>query len=703
MSSVLTKFEKNLSAGNKIINKFDSNIRLSSRYVILLAQMQSGKTFVYSFVLCEMWRLKRVTHIVIFSGNAEVALREQTKMCLENEDFQECYKAHLLEELGTDEEDVQVKWNQIKEELNCENNFRVIWGTAMKKMMRPMENTLFIWDESHFAQTQGMCPDKFLEKMGILPNGDQTSLDERNNYMLSVSATPFSEASDSILLEQGKMMITFTPSNAYLGVAKMIEHDMIVGYENPVDCARELMMNSDERRGDKKFGIVRIGHDGVKKNVLASLKYEELAEELGWDVRLYYDTDDPRRIRTANEFNEDDEDEENEFIDLLNEEPERNTLILVKDHCRMGQQLPKQNISFVLETAIRSKTDVLLQGLLGRMCGYHNFTNIRIGLREKFTKGMRPGEMGELNRYLAFVSEVTRTGMPNVIPRKGKHIGIKGIQHKVPLIPVKINADMREGKHMKIEQLRQLKRIFRDGLIEDFNDEKDKERTKEIIEGLPEEYSIFKKHCAKRMIKDNSAATIWQAFNTQTASHLGTSCDIAIGIIGVYVAHRDFPGTGIVCGDVFIFRQKPNLEWNESWDMIPPTTKRELFCRVTETGQMIPSNGQCSEDLDPRTSVSVDLMKSAIMSRMERSFQEVEGLIISRSITSHRGDDSSWNGIYVTQEVFEALNPGGVIYEETKAIFRRQNVKIKLTKRVWEMKNGEMIVGNMCRIGKISW
>jgi hypothetical protein len=524
--------------------------------------------------------------------------------------------------------------------------------------------------------------------------------------MLSVSATPFSEASDSILLGQQKSMITFTPSNAYLGVAKMIEHDMIVGYEDPVDCARELMMNSVERSGTQKYGIIRIGHDGGKKRIISSIEYEELARDLGWDVRLYYETDDPRRIRSASELNEDD-DVVNEFIEILNEEPERNTLILVKDHCRMGQQLPKQNISFVLETAIRSKTDVILQGLLGRMCGYHNFTNIRIGLRENFTKGMRRGEMGELTRYMSFVSEQTRTGMPNVIPRKGKHIGIKGIMHKVPLIPVKINANMREGKHMKIVQLRRLKEIFRDGLIEDFNDERDKERTKEIIRDLPEDFSTFKKKCSKRRIKEKSAATIWEAFTTKKAIHLGTACDIDIGKIGVYVADMDFHGTGIKCGDVFIFRQKPNLEWNETWDLIPPTTKRELFCRETETGRKVASNGQCSEDLDPRTSVSVDLMKSAIISRMKRSFEEVEGLIISRSITSNRGVGSTWNGIYLSYEVLTALKPGGVIYQETKAMFREQKVKIKIPPVTWEISGSitddEMIVGNMCRIKEISW
>ena len=73
MSSVLTKFQSNLSAGDQIYTKFTSNSLNSNRYVMLLAQMQSGKTFVYTYLMCEMHLWEKVTNFVIFSGNAEVA------------------------------------------------------------------------------------------------------------------------------------------------------------------------------------------------------------------------------------------------------------------------------------------------------------------------------------------------------------------------------------------------------------------------------------------------------------------------------------------------------------------------------------------------------------------------------------------------------------------------------------------------------
>ena len=93
--------------------------------------------------------------------------------------------------------------------------------------MEPKNKTLFIWDESHFAQDQGMCPDKFFEQMGIILNGDWMPLRERDNYVLSVSATSFSEASNAIHQDQSKAVVTFSPSPAYMSIKKMKENGMI--------------------------------------------------------------------------------------------------------------------------------------------------------------------------------------------------------------------------------------------------------------------------------------------------------------------------------------------------------------------------------------------------------------------------------------------------------------------------------------------
>ena len=62
------------TTGNEIIGKFN-NIR----WIILTAQMQSGKTGTYYFVAAEMLRQKSVDNVVIFSGNTELELKHQTQ------------------------------------------------------------------------------------------------------------------------------------------------------------------------------------------------------------------------------------------------------------------------------------------------------------------------------------------------------------------------------------------------------------------------------------------------------------------------------------------------------------------------------------------------------------------------------------------------------------------------------------------------
>lgn len=240
-----------------------------------------------------------------------------------------------------------------------------------------------------------------------------------------------------------------------------------------------------------------------------------------------------------------------------------------------------------------------------------------------------------------------------------------------------------------------MKAVFHEGLVQDFNTADAKEKTKKMVMDLPE-VGDYRNFCGKRTINERSAVSIWTAFQTKEASHLGEANDMDLERIGIYVAKERFHGTGIMKGDIFIFRQEERTftSGERSKALVPTTTKREVFCRTTENGELIASNGQCSEDLDPGTSVNMDLMMNAVMSRIERSLEEVDGLIISRSITSNRGIGSTWTGIYVSHEIRDALKKGGLIYEEAK---RRFKVKISCTGVLLEK------TGIMCRITKISW
>ena len=61
-----------IRAGNDIFNKLCQTIQ----WVILVAQMQSGKTGTFLFVAAEMFREKVVKQVIIMCGNSEKELKE---------------------------------------------------------------------------------------------------------------------------------------------------------------------------------------------------------------------------------------------------------------------------------------------------------------------------------------------------------------------------------------------------------------------------------------------------------------------------------------------------------------------------------------------------------------------------------------------------------------------------------------------------
>ena len=70
-------YSQQICAATEIISAFVE--KKLSRFVLLYALMQSGKTDTFLFVACELLRLGHVERIVIFSGNREVELTKQLK------------------------------------------------------------------------------------------------------------------------------------------------------------------------------------------------------------------------------------------------------------------------------------------------------------------------------------------------------------------------------------------------------------------------------------------------------------------------------------------------------------------------------------------------------------------------------------------------------------------------------------------------
>jgi len=411
------------------------------RYNILLAQMQSGKTDTYHLIACEMLRYGLIEQIIVFSGNRERELCEQLKT-KNMKEFYEKYEI-FLKERGIDKTEI---FDKIKKSL------QVIWGPQLKKMFPLLnhQNTLYIWEESHYAQTQKQHPAFVLQESGIPMDGDLTWFEKHNNYFLSVSATPFSEIVDN-QEEQKKAIVHLSAGQNYKSVKWHLEKGNIHSYKNLEEGLELALETASTKRG---YGLIRLTYR-TQDAVMAILKKHN------W-LSILYDQKSP--ITNINK--------------ILETLPCQNTIILLKGKCRMGKQVSKQHVLFCFETSKYSKTDTLLQGLLGRCCGYHTKEDILIYLYKYHL------ESQELQRFMQMYDKKDTT------PFRGANLktppGLKLNKYgKYCTIPEKITWT---NKKLLISEIREM---YRSGNIESFNS---LEQQEEIKQQIMDETTIFKIH-----------------------------------------------------------------------------------------------------------------------------------------------------------------------------------------------------------------
>jgi hypothetical protein len=293
---------------------------MTKQFVTLVAPMQSGKTTTYFAVATEALNRGIVKQIVIFSGNREKMLRDQT-----------------LARVRTDE--------TLKDVTD------VVWGPDLKKYRANiMIDTLYIWDESHFGQSSDQEVDRFCAKCGICPAG-MDSLP--GVYCLSVSATPFSEVVDSNELETKKLVIFQKPGKSYYGIKQMLRNGRIRTFTDYSVKMDELVYKLSKSKVPK-IGMFRLREDGKGENKLSILK----------SLSLKYNI--PCALYDKDVLDED-------LSKAIETKPTRSHIVIVKGKLKMGKTInDKRHVLFCMETAKSSNSDTLLQGLMGRFCGYES-------------------------------------------------------------------------------------------------------------------------------------------------------------------------------------------------------------------------------------------------------------------------------------------------------------------------------------------
>jgi hypothetical protein len=650
--SVLSR--QQIQAGITTIQNFNSSL---TRWQLLLAQMQSGKTETFLFIAAEMIRLGHIERAVIFSGNAETDLKNQLIKEVRGEPgskFWGRYTLFLEEEIGITTRNREPIIQKIK------INIQVVWGIELNKYSGSTENSLFIWEESHHAQSLKQCPDNFLRKVGISADGDESILRAQNNYVLSVSATPFSEICDTFNLEQSKQIVTMEPGPRYNSVKKMKDRGKIKFYS---DVKQGLVGALRTPHVGNKYAIVRIGP-----------KNEELVKQVirenGWSFVIFDSiSDDPQGKAT--------------WDNMINA-PQRDTVILLRNKCRMGKNLEKTHVLFCFETAKKSRTDTVLQGLLGRVCGYSaNSENVDVYLSDKIQK------TGEIERYIQMTDGL------NVVPKRATNLKGSGVvSNRTPISIIKIDRQHITSRD-RIED--DVRAAFNNDIIEHHNSLDLIAKIKTIVGDAD-----FGQFCVRKLKRNhktymdgNIPEKIVTSLRDGAQFHGTNGCGFNTlqEKVVVWIVADDFDG--LRRNDVFIDCYVPaeNLVVD-----IPMTTKREVFAHKLEDERTAISNGSFQIYLDPETAASV--------AKMEEDLKYICGLYLtarlstSNSVCSNQDSETGERvGIYVTMEVLASLEKHGQVYE---AIKQELGLTIKICKARGCVPKAIKDRG-MIRLASISW
>lgn len=348
-------------AAREILTKFDE-----TRLALLLAQMQSGKTGTFLCVACAMVHYGMVENVIIFTSVPETDLFKQlsNSVAEAKEHFAAIFPDSPL----------VTKSDSISVIKSCELPRTTIPG-----------GSLLIWDESHFAQDTNNRPFALFQNNGLLIDGSSTTNElwaNKNCYLLTVSATPFSEYLDCVHTdteeEITKAIVTLQPGASYRGVSHYLVNNSIQRSFNIFSksgaCQFTRLLQKHEVQGYPQYGILRVRNskcaiDGLESFGSPSDIIRFLAMRRGWKV-LFYDQKNKEQMP--------------EGWDTLRTQPEQNTLIVLKDMGRVGQVVPKEYVAFVFEhVKSKTNTDTVLQSLLGRMCGYGPFNrNITVYIND---------------------------------------------------------------------------------------------------------------------------------------------------------------------------------------------------------------------------------------------------------------------------------------------------------------------------------
>ena len=336
-------FTQQADAKHEILTHFLGDIR----YVILRAEVQSGKTGAYHGVGRDMMARNMIERVYIVCGSHETELRSQ---CLED-----CKEHHMPE-------------NQSK--------ISVIFRQDFRKQTMNTRRALIVVDETHLVSMKDQTLYHFLKKHGLSMCGTSPQMIENETYILSVSATPHAEESAMIHGHSlKKMCVVMNPGPEYYGPLKYIENNKLRAtypLHAPVGKYNfSRLLDNIESQGPS-YLLFRVSRNNKQYDHLCARLAEWRAKGHALHI-VEYDsdkTDKDRQIVLTQKEQQMHEARWKVRIPCLETEPEAMTVVLLKGRLRCGKRVPKQYVSLAWEMSKNANTDTIIQSLLGRLSGY---------------------------------------------------------------------------------------------------------------------------------------------------------------------------------------------------------------------------------------------------------------------------------------------------------------------------------------------
>lgn len=378
-----------IKVGNEIISKFETY-----NFVHLQAQMQSGKTGSSLFTAFQMIQQNKIDTFHVLSSISDTDLKNQWINKIQSH-FDDYFNISSISD------NLQLQYYNSLKTLLINS---VYFGTNIKniKSIEFLKNSLIILDEIHYGSSKNSIMSKLFERLGItsILEGEMCELlDTYNIKILAVTATAANLDSIYNNTEAPKYWgrVYMEPGDNYKGVldyykSNQIHSNFNINYEN----LSNLMNLLCKYKPLQKYMIFRAVT--AKSDIII-----QVCEALEIPYILY---------------------DRNNSTQFDNIEPNEFTCVIIKSKLRVGKELNKEHICAVYESSLSINTDTLLQGLLGRICGYNISNNIDVYIvTEHIEEIMNEFEL--INKPIAEASMTRTKFVKNYVASNDIHPVIK--------------------------------------------------------------------------------------------------------------------------------------------------------------------------------------------------------------------------------------------------------------------------------------